>query len=83
MLLQKRTKYGKGYNKDTPVIRYLWRVLDGLNTEQRQAFLKFVWGRNRLPASELDFGLNNMKVNKLEPSKPTNSPDIMLPKSHT
>jgi E3 ubiquitin-protein ligase HERC2 len=32
-------------------IKYFWEVLEGFNMEDRSLYLKFVWGRTRLPAS--------------------------------
>ena len=31
------------------VVRWLWEVLEVFTPEQRQRFLRFVWGRSRLP----------------------------------
>ena len=32
-------------------IKYFWEALEGFNMEDRSLYLKFVWGRARLPAS--------------------------------
>jgi len=34
---------------DHEIVGRFWRVFEGFTHEQRSAYLKFVWGRNRLP----------------------------------
>lgn len=34
---------------DHAIIERFWRVFEAFNNEERQAYLKFVWGRSRLP----------------------------------
>jgi len=41
--------------KDTKVVSYLFQALEGFTQAQRKAFLRFCWGRNRLPYSQTDF----------------------------
>ena len=48
-LLKKNTRYDRGYSEKTPVITYFWEVLKEFSNEERQLYLKFVWGRSRLP----------------------------------
>ena len=33
----------------SPYIKRFWRVFKGFSQEERQIYLKFVWGRTRLP----------------------------------
>lgn len=47
-LLRRHTEYD-GYSKDDPVIQRLWRVLESFTNEERTLFVRFVWGRSRLP----------------------------------
>ena len=34
---------------DHDIVKRFWRVFEGFSHEQRSSYLKFVWGRNRLP----------------------------------
>ena len=38
-----------GGNENSAIIKRFWRVLTKFDDEQRQLYLKFVWGRSRLP----------------------------------
>ena len=48
--LRENTSYD-GYSKEDAVIVNFWEVFTEMNDEQRSAFLRFAWGRARLPAS--------------------------------
>lgn len=37
-------------------------LLQDFNADDRKQFLKFVWGRTRLPATEADWGSHSFKV---------------------
>eukprot|EP01027_Heterolobosea_sp_BB2_P014204 GEZU01020428.1.p1 GENE.GEZU01020428.1~~GEZU01020428.1.p1 ORF type:complete len:107 (-),score=30.13 GEZU01020428.1:96-416(-) len=49
-----------------------------MTPQERSLYLRFVWGRSRLPVSEEGFG-HPMKIQKLDRPKP----DEFLPLSHT
>jgi len=53
-VLRKHTIY-RGVSSSSPLIKNLWKCLESFNTEERQMFLRFVWGRSRLPVSESDW----------------------------
>jgi len=53
-LLRKHTHY-QGISAHTPLVKNMWRVLDSFNTHERQMFIRFVWGRSRLPLTESDW----------------------------
>lgn len=38
-----------GYSSGDKACKLLWRVLEGFTDDQRSRFLRFVWGRSRLP----------------------------------
>ena len=38
-------------NADHEIIDRFWRVFESFNNQERQSYLKFVWGRSRLPAN--------------------------------
>jgi len=39
-----------GYSSDDDVIKTFWRVMESLTDEEKSMFVRFVWGRSRLPA---------------------------------
>ena len=77
-LLRDNTVYGVGYEAGHVVIKRFWKVFGGLSHEQRQQYLKFVWGRSRLPASASEFKPPH-KINRLDRPKP----DGAYPSAHT
>ena len=54
-------------------------VLTSLSMEQRSMFLSFIWGRNRLPATEDEWGEQCMKIHTLENSRPGGPPEYPNP----
>lgn len=63
-LLQSATEY-EGYSESDNVVKWLWEILSEFSQEQRKAYLKFVWGRTRLPLTKAQFP-KRMKITKLE-----------------
>ena len=56
-MLQRMTKY-QGCGPDEPHIQHFWSVMRNRFTERDRAlFLKFVWGRSRLPVKESDWAV--------------------------
>jgi hypothetical protein len=52
--LQRHTRYRGNLTDAHPHVQFFWDVLEEFNQTQRRAFLRFVWGRERLPC-EWDF----------------------------
>lgn len=46
--LKRHTTY-HGWTESDPGVRRFWKVFDGLTNEERSKFVRFVWGRARLP----------------------------------
>lgn len=53
--LRRHTVYQGGLSPSSPLVKIFWKVLYSFSQEERQLFLRFVWGRNRLPATESDW----------------------------
>ena len=49
---------------------FMCQVLTSFTMEQRSMFLSFIWGRNRLPATDDEWGEQCMKIHTLENSRP-------------
>lgn len=48
-LLKENTEYGEGYNENSNAVKLFWNVITSFSDEERELYLKFVWGRSRLP----------------------------------
>ena len=46
--LKKITNYDT-CSEDHAVVKMFWKIFETLSTEERSQYLKFVWGRSRLP----------------------------------
>ena len=77
--LRAHTSYGATASASMPHVRYFWAALEAFTPEQRRLFLKFIWGRGRLPFTEEDWGEQRMKIHTLD--KP--NPDQYFPVAHT
>lgn len=76
-VLRANTDYSNGTSESDPHIAYFWEVLTEMSSKEKLLFLRFVWGRSRLPASKT---FTHMKISKLVPRGPV---DKYLPVSHT
>ncbi len=47
-LLKSCTEY-RSCRSDSKHVQYFWQAMESFSTEERQAFIRFVWGRSRLP----------------------------------
>lgn len=63
-LLKSATDYG-GYFCNDPVIALFWETLTEFSQDDRRAFLRFCWGRSRLPLNVTDFP-QRMQVCRLQ-----------------
>jgi hypothetical protein len=83
-LLQQCTEYEDNLTPETPVVKYLWEVLEEMSSEERSLFLRFVWARSRMPASLSELSMN-FKIQSS--SRGTDdagcSPDSYLPTAQT
>lgn len=79
-LLRRRTIYGDGCQATDPHIAYFWDVLGEFSDEQKSSFLRFVWGRSRLPTHAADF-TQDFKISGLP--KAAGRADVYLPIAHT
>ena len=53
--LKSKTVYkGAASNAENETIKLFWKIMDSLNNKERALYLKFVWGRTRLPLKEED-----------------------------
>ena len=51
--LKKGVKYEGGYTEDTPLVRFLWEILEEFPLEKKKAFLFFSTGSDRAPIGGL------------------------------
>lgn len=63
-LLRRHTKYQGGsdaYNEEHPVVKNFWLFLASLREDERQKFIKFCWGQERIPANDEAFVSQNVR----------------------
>lgn len=75
-LLRSKTEY-ENINADAPHIRYFWEILKEITPKDRSQFLRFVWGRSRLPIGR---EFKKFKVTQLNKG---GNPDGYMPVAHT
>jgi hypothetical protein len=74
---QQCTQYGDSVSADDRVIRDFWRVLESFSELERTMYLRFVWGRSRLPINRAGFStLHKINYLRKEPA------DRYLPIAH-
>lgn len=44
-----------GIEATAPLVQWFWEVMDEFSNQERSLFLRFVWGRTRLPRTIADF----------------------------
>jgi len=49
----------KGYSENDQIIQNFWQMLFEFSAEERSMYLRFVWGRSRLPLSSKDFPMKH------------------------
>ncbi|KAI9007040.1 hypothetical protein CLU79DRAFT_806574 [Phycomyces nitens] len=52
---KRHTDYQNGYFDQHPVIKLLWQIVDGLGSQEKRAFLKFVTGCPKPPLGGFDY----------------------------
>ena len=45
----------KGIDAAAPLVQWFWEVMEEFSNSERSLFLRFVWGRTRLPRTIADF----------------------------
>jgi len=75
-MLYRHTLYSTSLSASTPLVAFLFESLRSFNQDERQMFLRFVWGRNRLPATDSDWS-QQFTVNLLS------ADEKALPIAHT
>ena len=75
-ILKENTDY-EGCGLADQHIQYFWEVLREFSPKEKSLYLKFVWGRSRLPSGK---DWRHMKVTRSNPNGPVNN---YMPVSHT
>ncbi|XP_048589232.1 E3 ubiquitin-protein ligase HERC2 isoform X2 [Nematostella vectensis] len=70
----------KGIDGNAPLVRWFWDTLESFSNAERSLFLRFVWGRTRLPRTIADFRGRDFVFQVLDKYNP---PDHYLPESYT
>ncbi|XP_039287848.1 E3 ubiquitin-protein ligase HERC2 [Nilaparvata lugens] len=70
----------KGIDVHSPLVQWFWEVMEEFSNQERSLFLRFVWGRTRLPRTIADFRGRDFVLQVLDKYSP---PDQFLPESYT
>uniref|UniRef100_A0A2K6K1W1 HECT-type E3 ubiquitin transferase n=1 Tax=Rhinopithecus bieti TaxID=61621 RepID=A0A2K6K1W1_RHIBE len=70
----------KGIEPSASLIQWFWEVMESFSNTERSLFLRFVWGRTRLPRTIADFRGRDFIIQVLDKYNP---PDHFLPESYT
>ncbi|CAH0559020.1 unnamed protein product [Brassicogethes aeneus] len=70
----------KGVDSSASLIQWFWEVMEEFTNQERSLFLRFVWGRTRLPRTIADFRGRDFVIQILDKYNP---PDHFLPESYT
>jgi hypothetical protein len=77
--LRARTRYGEGVGAHEPHVSHFWQAVTAFSAQERSAFLRFVWGRSRLPAGTAAWKDQWFRIHTMEAA----APDSRLPVAHT
>ncbi|KAL1138806.1 hypothetical protein AAG570_008868, partial [Ranatra chinensis] len=70
----------KGVDVTSSLVQWFWEVMEEFSNQERSLFLRFVWGRTRLPRTIADFRGRDFVLQVLDKYNP---PDHFLPESYT
>ncbi|GAB0100562.1 Probable E3 ubiquitin-protein ligase HERC2 [Sergentomyia squamirostris] len=70
----------KGVEPTSNLVMWFWEVMEEFTNQERSLFLRFVWGRTRLPRTIADFRGRDFVLQVLDKYNP---PDHFLPESYT
>lgn len=78
--MKKKKMLFSGVDSSAPLIQWFWEVMEEFSNQERSLFLRFVWGRTRLPRTIADFRGRDFVIQVLDKYNP---PDLFLPESYT
>ncbi|CDW79829.1 hect domain and rcc1-like domain-containing protein [Stylonychia lemnae] len=86
-LLKRHTKYGGDtktviLNEESRRVKWFWEVLRDFTEEDKQKFIKFCWGQQRLPANDEEFDRRQVRF-MIKPAMNNKNGDGALPKADT
>jgi hypothetical protein len=81
-LLKKHTRYSGGLAEDSPLIQNFWKALYSFSNADKQRFIKFCWGQERLPSTSQEFENAHIRF-MVKPSLYNGPQDGLLPRADT
>lgn len=82
-LLRRHTVYSGGVTEKDPHIQFMWQMLANFSPQEAEAFIRFVWGRARIPVDDDTWTSSRVDPFKVSPFPSRFKDDNVLPKSHT
>lgn len=81
-VLKSVTTYADGLSESADLIGWFWDVLESMSPDQRSHFIRFTWGRTRLPRNKEAFKGANFQIQALE-KYGLDKADLALPEAYT
>ena len=81
-LLKKHTRYSGNLKEDSSLIKNFWETLYSFCNADKQRFIKFCWGQERLPSTSQEFENAHIRF-MIKPSLYEGTQDGLLPRADT
>jgi other hect domain ubiquitin protein ligase E3 len=81
-LLRKHTVYKAPFESESEVINNFWEALNEFSDADQLKFVKFCWGQERLPSTDHEYAVNQIRF-MIKPISFSGNQDGMLPRSDT
>ena len=81
-LLKKHTHYSGSMNEGSQLVKNFWETLYSFNNADKQRFIKFCWGQERLPSTSQEFENAHIRF-MIKPALHEGSQDGFLPRADT
>jgi len=82
-LLKSVTSYKGGLSDTSDLIKWFWEAMEEFTPTQRSLFVRFAWGRSRLPRTKADFKGREFQIQRLDKFDDQGQSDKALPEAYT
>ena len=79
-LFKEHTRYSGGFSSRSEAVLRFWRVFEDFSDDERANYVRFAWGRSRLPGPGVDWS-DKHTLDKMDVDG--GSPDSYFPVAHT
>ena len=82
-LLRSVAVYKGGFTPESDVVKWFWQALEEFTPAERSLFVRFAWGRSRLPRHKKDFKDKEFCVQRHDKYDDHGKSDKALPEAYT